>query len=382
MRDKKKKRLHSYPFITVVIPAHNEEKTILRSVKSIVSSRYPHSKREILVIDNNSSDQTFEVVKAYRDSYKVSNLKVIKEPLPGKANALNTAMKKYAKGELVMCLDADSYIDKYALSKAITYFKDPKVVALASNVKIIKQKTLLNLVQQFEYLLCYQMKRAQTVFNIEYIIGGIGSVFRYDFLKKIDFYDGDTITEDIDLTMKILQHGNKEHRVLYGADSIAYTESVLTIKDLVKQRYRWKWGRCQTFLKNKNMFFNRDPKYSKGLSFFYLPFALFGDCSFFFEPLIIGYILYIVIRFQDGGTLLTALGVIFFYISINIWAESTLTLLEKVILTIIAPSMYFLFYILSFVEYIALITSLIKLPQLKESLSQNTCQWEHVDRMV
>ena len=128
------------------------------------------------------------------------------------------------------------------------------------------------------------------------------------------------------------------------------------------------------------MFFNSHKEFTKALTYFYLPFAIYGDIAYFFEPLMVSYILYITIRYHDLFTLLTAFTVISIYISLNILAEETLKTKDKILLVAIAPTMYLFFYILSLVEYIALIKALIKLPNLKKSLDQQICHWQHVQR--
>ncbi len=379
-KSRKKAKRTLLPYISVVIPAHNEEKTILRAVRSIVRNKYPRSKREIIVVDDGSVDNTSEIIKQYKDAYGVKNLTVISQEQLGKAHALNRGIIEHARGELVMCLDSDSYLSNDGLKRAAFYFEDKKVVAMAANVKIIPNPTLLNLIQRFEYIISYQMKRAQTFFNIEYIIGGIGSTFRRRVLEKVGYYDGDTITEDIDLTMKLVQLGNKDNRLVYGADVVAYTESVLNISGLLRQRYRWKWGRSQTFLKNINLFFNSDKRFTKGLTFVYLPFAIFSDLAFFLEPIFVTFIFYIVVFYGSFFTLLTTFSVISAYIILNILLEPTIPKNDKIKYSLLAPSMYIFFYLLSFVEYVALIRGLVNLPRLRESISKNISSWEHVAR--
>src|SRR3989344_6828470 len=182
--------------------------------------------------------------------------------------------------------------------------------------------------------------------------------------------------------MKILQHGNRDHRVIYGSDVIANTESVLSIRDLMKQRFRWKWGRSQTFYKNRNLFFNTDHKFTKALTCLYLPYAIFSDIAFFFEPILIGFIMYVVISYGDLLTLLSAMLVVSLYTSLNVLMENTLSMRERIILLPLVPSMYVFFYILSFVEYYALIKALIGLPHLKSSIAQKICSWTHVERNI
>lgn len=381
LKNLKNKQGNTYlPKISVVIPAFNEEKSIESTVLSVFENDYPKDKLEIIVVDDGSTDKTYLKVKDIAKSNLIENLFVITQQNKGKAHALNNGIKNYSSGELIMCLDADSYIAKDALRNAVKYFYDDKVVALASNVKIVKSNGLLNLVQIFEYIVSYQMKKALTVFQIEYIIGGVGSMFRKNFIEKLDFYDVNTVTEDIDLTMKILKNGGKEFKVIYASDVRSYTQSVLSIKDLVKQRYRWKWGRYQTFLKNKKLFFSTNKKYNKRLSWFYLPFAVYSDVAFFFEPIVLFFMMILIFVYHDITSLTSAVMVVCFFMSINILGEESLTLKEKIIYILITPFMYFLFYILSYVEYAALIKSWIKIPHLSKSLLENKSHWKPVER--
>jgi len=380
----KKKRItnknHYFPSVSVVIPAHNEEKTIIRAIKSVLENTYPKTKLEVIVVDDGSTDNTYRITNLYKKAHGIENITIVKQTSLGKAHALNNGIRNFAKGDLIMCLDSDSMIAKNAIENAVQYFRDPKVKGLSANVKIIDDGTLLNFIQKFEYIVCYQMKRAQTLFNIEYIIGGIGSMFRKEVLEEVGYYDTNTVTEDIDLTMKIIKEGNKKNRVVYGDDVIAYTESCLTVGALIRQRYRWKWGRSQTFFKNIFMFFNTHQKYTKPLTVIYLPFAIYGDIAFFFEPILVGYIFFITILYKDIYTLLSACLVLSFYVLINILAEDTLTIKERLKLIPFTPIMYFLFYVLSFAEYVALIKTLIHLPQLKRTIDEGISSWQHVER--
>lgn len=375
----KKPQSGPLPTFSVIIPAHNEEHTILRCMESVVASHYPYDSFQIIVADDGSTDQTVRLVKKYKKENDLNFISVVSLPHGGKARALNAAISK-AKGELTMCLDADSTVEPDALAKAAAHFQNPSLVALAANVKIIDDGSLLSLIQFFEYLICYQMKRAQTVFNVEYIIGGIGSTFRRTMLTQIGFYDTNTVTEDIDLTMKIIRQGNKEHRVAYGADVVVHTEAVKSIGGLIRQRFRWKYGRCQTFWKNYFLFFNSQRKYSRLLTWGYLPFAIFSDLTFLLEPLVVGFLLFITIWFRDPWTLLTAISLISVYIALNILAEDTISWKKKMTLLPLVPTMYIFFYTLSFVEYLALLKSIPKIFMIPRSLRAGICSWEHASR--
>lgn len=379
-RLKKTPLLLNLPKFSVIIPARNEEGTIIRAIQSILHNNYPKDRLEIIVVDDGSTDKTVEKVQSFIEQNRTASITLVTQKNAGKAHALNNGIKNYASGDLVMCLDADSYIAHDALRNATKHFTDQKVMALSSNVKIIERPGLLNLTQRYEYMLCYQMKRAESLLNCEYIVGGIGSVFRRTILEKIKYYDTNTVTEDIDITMKILELGNKNYKAVYGADVVSYTESVMSVTDLIKQRFRWKWGRCQTFLKNKHMFFSIDSRFTKSLSWFYLPFALFGDLMYLLEPLLLSYIIAVSIVYQDPWALLSAWIVISTYLMLNILAEDTFSAKTKVKLLLLAPFIYILFYILNFVEYIALMKSVFKLHTLRQSLLQDKAGWVRVSR--
>ena len=133
-----------------------------------------------------------------------------------------------------MCLDGDSMLEPDAVAKSVAYFRDERVVATASNVNILPGGGLLGLVQRYEYLISYHMKKAHNIFNVEYIIGGIGSMFRRETLDEVGLYDTNTMTEDIDLTMKIIaRKGNRNQRVVYAYDALTYTEAVPSFGSLV-----------------------------------------------------------------------------------------------------------------------------------------------------
>ena len=368
------------PSVSVVIPAFNEEKSIIACVNSVLRSNYPKNKMEIIVVNDGSTDNTAKILKEFKLKNAFKNLRIIIQTNSGKAHALNNGIKNYAKGELIMCLDGDSMLTKEAIKNAVRHFEQKNVMALASNLKIKKDKGFINLIQRFEYAISYQMKKAQTVFNIEYIIGGVGSVFRRRILEKVYFYDTNTVTEDIDLTLKILRNGNKNFRVIYGSDVVTYTQGALTIKDLVKQRYRWKWGRYQTFFKNKDLFFSLDRKFSKGLSWFYLPYAIFSDITFFLEPILVTYVWWVILHLGDANSLITMVAIITFYLVLNIISEETFSIMEKVELVVLAPLMYFLFYVLSMVEYVALIKSWVNMPKLRKSLLNQRQNWQPIAR--
>ncbi|TXG77679.1 glycosyltransferase family 2 protein [Patescibacteria group bacterium] len=379
------KRRRYHPSVTIVVPVHNEGPIITRTMDSLAEIVYTPSKLQIIVINDGSTDQTARAVKNYirryvRKTGDTTRFKLVNQQNGGKADALNNAIRNHATGSLVMCLDGDSTIARDGIEKAVQYFRGNDTAALASNVNIMENQTLLGLVQRFEYLVSYQMKKAQTTYNLEYIIGGIGSMFRRSMLRRVEFYDTNTMTEDIDLTMKIITKGNRKHRVVYASDVITYTEPVLTLRALINQRFRWKYGRMQTFLKNHQLFFNRNKKYTRRLTWLILPFAVLQELMFLVEPIFVTFIIASSIMFHDPGIMLTACLLISTYMIFNIVSSEHLSTKERVRLSVMAPSMYFYMYVLAIAEYAALIKSIAKLKGLPDSIKEDRVTWVSPER--
>jgi cellulose synthase/poly-beta-1,6-N-acetylglucosamine synthase-like glycosyltransferase len=368
------------PFIAIIIPAHNEEVCINRTVSSILANTY--SRKRIIVVDDGSTDDTTKILRKFKRKNKINNLRIVRQPNGGKASAINNALENHVSGcSLVMVLDADSILDSNAVSSMVQHFSDSRVVAAAANVKVIKGRQVLTVAQRIEYVVSHRMKRALTTYNMEYIVGGVASTFRKKIVKKVDYFDKDTMTEDIDFTLKIINRiGNNHNKVIFASDVVARTEGVLSFKSLVRQRFRWKFGRFQTFHKNREMFFSNNSKYSKQLSWVNLPFTLLSEVLLLLDPLFIFTIL--VFSFVTGGAigLLTVYLVTTLFFIINILSENTETKREKAELMMMMPFAYFLIMILSFVDFLALIKSIGKFHTLSKP-SINSSHWQHVERI-
>lgn len=365
------------PLISVIIPAYNEELVIERALDSINANTY--RRKEVIVVNDGSSDQTSVLVRRWRRrvANKGMTLRLVNQKNAGKAAAINNGMT-VAKGSLIMVLDADSLLAPSALSEVPGYFTDKRVVMAAANVKIIDDGSWFSLLQKYEYLISYRLKKSMATYNMEYIIGGVGSTFRASMVRRVGGYDTDTMTEDIDYTLKVLRRGNIKHRLTYAASVHAYTESVMSMRELIKQRYRWKYGRMQSFLKNRVLFLNRSRKYDRRLTMWQLPYALWAELMFSLEPLLIAYVLSVVLIYQDLSTMLSVYLVTTLYILLNVVFDESETRRTKLKLVPLTVIQYPFFLILTLVEYGALIKSVARLHQLQSSLGHGN--WEHVTR--
>lgn len=373
-----KKKASYRPKISVIIPAYNEELGVIRTLDSVLANSY--SNKQVIVVNDGSKDKTLTKLRNFQRKHP-GQVVVVNQENAGKAAAINRAVKFWATGTLVMVLDADSLLHPDAISNMVKHFRDRRVIAAASNVKVIPTNKILGLAQRIEYLISYRMKRALTVLKMEYIIGGVGSTFRKSLLLKAGLYDTDTMTEDIDLTLKLIKiHGNRHNKIHYAADSIAYTEHVLNFKSLVRQRYRWKYGRFQSLIKNRSLFFNEDDKYTRRLTLYQLPYALFGEVVLLVEPLLVAYILFVAFRFADISSLLSVYAIVTTYIFFMLLGEDSESLKSKISLSFVIPFMYIVLYVLTIVELFALLKSVAHSKQLFSKSSIKEVSWEHVER--
>lgn len=366
------------PLVSVLIPAHNESVGIIRCLDSVRTNTY--RKLEIIVIDDASSDVTKKLVRDYIAKWPNRDIKLMfKRKNSGKAEALNHALRNRAKGDLVMALDADSVLHKNAITNAVSYFENPKVVGVAANVRILDSMTILGLLQKFEHMIGYRSKKFFSITNSEFIIGGVASTYRSDLLKEVGFYDNDTTTEDIGLSLKIVSLGNKEHRIVYGANVLAMTEGVQTFKALMRQRYRWKLGSLQNLIKYRGLLINPSRRYSRGLTFYRIPMAFFGELMLLLEPLAIGYVFYVCYLLLNPSMIVGAYMTITVYMLLNLWPDEHMSFSKKMKMSAYTPMMYFVFYLMNIVQLAAIFKCIFHFKQAL-NLTTVSSSWVSPDR--
>lgn len=347
------------PLVSILIPAHNEEKVIRRCLESVIKSTYAHI--EVFIVDDASSDATFKIAHDFARSHTIVPIRVIRKRINvGKGKALNCALKKYARGDLVMTLDADSLLLPHAIENAVSYFEDPAVAGVAANVQIIDDYTVLGVLQKFEHMIGYRSKKVYSLTNCEFVIGGVASTYRMDILRRVNFYDTDTVTEDIGLSMKIISNGNRAHRIIYGVDVVAMTEGVDSFKALLKQRYRWKYGSFQNIIKYHHLIGTDDMRFSTSLALYRMPMAIISEFILLLSPIVWGYVLYITLSQRTAILLIGAYVTVSLYTLITIWSDEHLKISNRLHLTMYVPLAYFIFYIMDIVQVVAVVHCIIK----------------------
>jgi cellulose synthase/poly-beta-1,6-N-acetylglucosamine synthase-like glycosyltransferase len=235
------------PRVSIIVPAFNEEKVIVRTIETLLEADYPN--KEIIVVDDGSSDNTYAIASKYIGK----GIKVVHRPNGGKFAALNTGIA-VAMGEIIITVDADSMIARASVAEIVKGFEDPEVAGVAGNLKVFNTNKLITKLQALEYIVQIQIvRRAFENFGSLTVASGAFSAFRKKAIEEIGWYDKDYLLEDFDITIKLL----KSHRILHGNnEAVCYTEAPETLRDVYKQRLSWFRGDFQSFWKHRDTFFN------------------------------------------------------------------------------------------------------------------------------
>jgi len=238
--------LYSYPLVSIIVPAYNEEKCLERTIEAILEIDYPY--KDILVVDDGSTDETYNIAMRYKEM----GVRVFHRPNGGKSAALNYGLL-FAKGEIVVIVDADSLVARNAIKEIARSFQDERALGVAGNIKILNRNSLLTKCQALEYIIGINIfRRAFDVFGAVAIVPGCLGGFRKEILEGSGFYDPYTLTEDFDITVKVLKGGG----IVQACDARAYTEAPQSLKDLYRQRLRWYRGNFQTLFRHWDAFVN------------------------------------------------------------------------------------------------------------------------------
>lgn len=238
-----------YYSVSFLVPAYNEEKSLAETIQALSDIDYPIEKKEIIIINDGSKDNTkniaLELVKKY------NGVILLDKKNSGKANSLNEAIK-IAKGELIAVVDADSYPKKDSLTKMVGHFDDLQVGAVTSRVLVKNKRNWLGKFQVMDYSIIAWTRKLLDFVDSVYVTNGPLSVYRKDLVKRLGGFDPKNLTEDIEITWHILSEGYKT-KMSYGA--IVYTTVPENFKTWTKQRVRWNLGGIQTVQKYwKTMF--------------------------------------------------------------------------------------------------------------------------------
>ncbi|MBD5586759.1 glycosyltransferase family 2 protein [Clostridium botulinum] len=334
-----------YPKVSILVPAHNEEKVIGRTVKSILLLNYPKDKMELIVINDNSSDNTKEILKQIQEEYRPYNFKIINTDNitggRGKSNALNIGYK-HSSGDFIAVYDADNTPDKNALKYLMgTIIKDEGLGAVIGKFRTRnKDRNMLTRFINIETLSFQWMCQAGrwNLLNL-CTIPGTNFVVRKNIIQKLNGWDPKAIAEDTEISFRIYELGYKIKFVPY---SVTWEQEPENLKVWFKQRTRWAKGNIYVLLKYfKNMFKGTSKDIIFDIFYFFSVYFLFLSSVIISDILfIVGIFLNINLHVTGNFNVLWILAYVLFVLEVSL----TLTLekgesnKENLILV---PIMYF-----------------------------------------
>lgn len=271
-----------FPSVSIIVPVWNEETTVLKTIFSLLKLNYPKEKLSILIVDDGSTDKTWNVIQRFSRNKQI---RLLKKANGGKHTALNYALE-FIDTDLVGCLDADSFVHPEALKRITAQFENNEIMAVTPSVKIFEPKGLLGLIQKAEYMFGIFLRKVFSYLNAVYITPGPFSIFRRSVFSQIGGYRKAHNTEDMEIAMRMQKNGMKIGNV---HNAFIYTIAPTNIRALYKQRLRWVYGFIKNAIDYRDMFFR--PQYGN-LGMVVLPAAGFSVLStmYFFGSMILSWI--------------------------------------------------------------------------------------------
>lgn len=256
-----------YPAVSMLVPCFNEENTLAATIDSLLSMHYPKEKLEVVVVDDGSKDATAEIGRGYAAKYP-GQVRFLQKENGGKYTALNLGIEK-SNGELIGCLDADSFAAPDALMEAVKMFaNDPTAMAITPAMQVYKPRKMLELMQSVEYTFGIFYKKMFDNLSAINVLPGPFSMYKREVFAKIGLFRHAHNTEDMEIAFRMHAHGL---RIINAHTTYVYTTVPTTVRSLLKQRTRWSQGFLENALDYKYMFFNR--RYGN-FGMLVLPFAL------------------------------------------------------------------------------------------------------------
>ena len=249
-RKKEAKRVESgerkLPFVSIIVPVKNEEKVIVRLLSALTRLNYPLGKKEVIVVNDASTDRTREICLRYSLSHP--EIRVLDKAVSTtKAGALNFGFN-YAQGEIIATFDGDSVPEPDILLRAVEYFADSSVGAVQGRICSINAgQNMLTRFLSYECSVQYELYlQGKDALDLYVGLAGTCQFIRKEALDAIGGWNEDCLGEDTELSVKLIERGNV---IRYASEVRTFEESPFNVKSLLAQRARWYRGNIEVGLR-------------------------------------------------------------------------------------------------------------------------------------
>jgi cellulose synthase/poly-beta-1,6-N-acetylglucosamine synthase-like glycosyltransferase len=229
------------PTVAVIVPCWNEANTLAATVDSLLALEYPKEKLEIILVDNDSTDDTPKIMERYR---AYSQVRILHEKKRGKHNAVNAGIAT-TQAEIIGCLDADSFVEAGALRESVARFTGPEIGAVTAAMSVHQPRNLLQHMQNAEYIFGITRQNALSVVNGIHVTPGPFSLYRKSAVVSLGGFKHGHQTEDLEMALRLQKGG---YRIANAPRARVYTKAPATVAKLIKQRTRWTSGYLRNIL--------------------------------------------------------------------------------------------------------------------------------------
>jgi len=252
LKNRKLAKNENLPGVTFLVPCWNEGNTIENTIKSVHNLNYPQEKIKMVIVDDGSTDDTWQVLQKYDDD---PNIKLITKKNSGKTGSVNTGLL-YVSTPFVCSIDADTFLEPDALRTIATYaLHHPELVSVGGTLLIHKPKTLAQSAQSVDYQMFSFSKKMLGLLGGVLVAPGAFSLYKTRVLRDIGGWRDGHGLEDLELTFRMQEQGMK---VDHCHNAIAHTRGPETIPALFKQRLRWSYGLLNNTYDYRRVLFNKN----------------------------------------------------------------------------------------------------------------------------
>jgi poly-beta-1,6-N-acetyl-D-glucosamine synthase len=267
--------------ISIVVPCYNEERTIGRTIESLLKLDYPKKMIEIIIVDDKSSDNSAKEAEKYAKKYSNIKLIVNEKNSGGAAEPTNIGVKA-AKYDYIAVTDADSSPQPDALKKMLGFLQeDKRVAAVTCSVLVKNQKTFIQKLQSIEYVVIAFGRRILDMVDAVYVTPGPLALYRKKAIVEVGLFDPKNLTQDIEIVWRLIAYGYTARMALAAK---VYSDAPTKFRQWWRQRIRWNIGGTQSILKHRKHIFRRGM-----LGAFIIPYfsaslflGVFGLCLFIY----------------------------------------------------------------------------------------------------
>ena len=243
--------LLSYPTVTIAVPCYNEQETIDKTVKSLLSLDYPKDKIKLFLIDDGSTDNSWNIIKGFENGV---NVFAFKKENGGKHTALNLALG-HTTSEFFGCLDSDSLVHPQALKRILKYFEnDAMTMAVAPSIIVYNPNNIIQYAQKVEYDMSIYTKKMLGFMGGIHVTPGPFSIFRKKVFDDLGIYRKAHNTEDQEIALRMQENG---YKIDHCPDAYVYTNAPDSVAKLYRQRLRWIYGFIKNLIDYRRLLFKK-----------------------------------------------------------------------------------------------------------------------------